>query len=563
MDNRPVFGIDLGTTNSAISVVRTGNKAECIPLRDDKDSPVKYTMPSCVMWKDGKFIVGTDAYNNRDKENVCYSIKRVIQEPEATFTFVDGDKELVMTAVDISCEILKGLVEKTGGDYGDVNDVIITVPAYFNQIGKDNTRAAAIKAGLNPIDIINEPTAAALLYDISSEKETDVVVYDLGGGTFDVTLARITPTANDVLAKFYNFDDSDDIFPANSVRVLASDGDSELGGDDIDKDMLKIVLKKLKGMGYDTKKIPDSYREYMLLQLEQLKKKNAEGEYSYYVGCRCKDGSTIETNVRIVPDDFKKAVKPSMEKTFSKLDHVLTSVPHSCTTIVLVGGSTQNPWIRNELKKRYGKRYSINYGFDADRSVAEGASIYGKSVKFGNAAVEVFDIISLPIGVATEGGTFDAIVGKGMPLPASGDICLTTSVDNQTDLPVKLYQGDKKYVDDCVYLGELTVSDIPPAPAGEPNIYVSVHVSNRSILTCTATINGVTKELPPLDLGGRRTNVKTLDRESKRIVKWKRLVDVLSKEGQTEIAEQLSNLLTRLESGEDVIEEITTLLEDI
>lgn len=565
MDNKPVFGIDLGTTNSAISVVQGGNKPKTIELFEKDSDKTRFTMPSCVMWKDGEFIIGIEAYNNRANENVCYSIKRVMQEPDATFTFKDGDKELTLSAVDISAEILKGIVSKTNGVYGDIEDVVITVPAYFDQIGRDNTRAAALKAGLNPIDIINEPTAAALLYDTNIEEKTkDVVVYDLGGGTFDVTLARITMTENNVLKDFYQFDDSDDNFPKASIKVLATDGNSKLGGDDIDIDMLNIVLGKLEDAGYDTSKIPKVYKEYMILQLEALKKGDSMSNYQYYVGCKCTDGSKIDTYVDIEPTDFLNALKPSLNKTIRLLDKVLNSVQHDCKTIVLIGGSTKNPWLVRALSERYGDKFSINCGYDPDKSVAEGAAVYGKSVKFGNASVQVFDILSIPIGVAL-GEEFSTIIPAGSILPTSGSIVVETAVDYQTSVSIELYQGTSRTIDNCTFLGKLFIDNIPPKLIEETNIVITINISSKNILTCTATIDNITKELPPLDLGGSRQSSNAVkDRKSKQIKRWKTLTKTLREEGNIEVADKLSVLVEKYENGNDSIkEDIITLLESM
>ena len=233
-DSKPVFGIDLGTTNSAISIIKDGRYVETIKLKNGK-----YTMPSCVWFHHNKFIVGDEAYRNRDKEDsVVYSVKRLMQDTKATVTLRDGNETITMTPAEVSAEILKGLVEHTEGMYGKVEDVVVTVPAYFEQSGIDATRKACELAGLNLIGIANEPTAASLCYDIKPEdgNSKDIIVYDLGGGTFDVTLARITmdSSVDNGIADLYGLDSSDEEEPSKVVTTLFVDGDAHLGGDDID-----------------------------------------------------------------------------------------------------------------------------------------------------------------------------------------------------------------------------------------------------------------------------------------------------------------------------------------
>lgn len=575
MNNSAIFGIDLGTTNSAISIVAKGNLSKVIPLhnRDLKlgEDILMNTMPSCVMWTGGdKFVVGKLAYNNRDKENVCYSIKRLMTKVDATYTFRYNGEERTMTAVEISAEILKGLVAKTEGEYGEVKDVIITVPAYFGRIGVGNTEKAAELAGLNLIQVINEPTAAAIVYDaVDNDSEKDVLVYDLGGGTFDVTLARITPSRNEELADFYKFDDSDDNFPKNAVKVLASQGDPVLGGDDIDKDMLNIVMEKMQKSGVDTSLIPDRYKERMILELEGLKKDNSSAdEYSQYnfgINYRDTNGKEVHMTVPLTQHDFMQSVANTMARTFALVDQVLTDVSHHCSTIVLVGGSTINPHIRNAIRARYGAKYRINDSMNPDLSVSNGAAVYGKSVRFGDAAVQVFDIVNIPIGVASM-GEFERVIDAGATLPAEGTITMSTVKDNQTELHINLYQGTSRYVDDCTSLGTIHIKDIPPAPADDPCIVVTIKVSVANKLICTASIDGKVQTLE-LDLRGRSDSASS--KEEKKcgvppfvVKRWRRFAETLCKEDNP-AGEQLKSLLDRLDKGEDLADQITSLISSL
>ena len=290
-----VFGIDLGTTNSAISIVQVG-EPKIITLTNKKD-----TIPSCVMWKDGEFIVGDEAYNNKGLPNVQYSVKRLMEDADATVTFTDGDKSITMTPTEVSAEILKGIVKATGGMYGTVHDVVVTVPAYFNDIGKRNTMKACELAGLNLIALENEPSAAALVYDMPANVQSeDVIVYDLGGGTFDVTLARIFRSeASEFDA--YDFDNTDKAEASKIIKPLALGGDGKLGGDDIDNELLKIVLKKLD---LDINLLTEREIKEFTARLERIKKSGIDQIYESDFECDLTDGTHFHKKVSIGPDDF-------------------------------------------------------------------------------------------------------------------------------------------------------------------------------------------------------------------------------------------------------------------
>ena len=313
-----VFGIDLGTTNSAISIVKTGDP-EIIHLNNGRD-----TLPSCVMWKDGKFIVGDEAYNNKGLSNVQYSVKRMMEDPSATVTFKDGENEKVMTPTEVSAEILKGIVRATDGLYGTVHDVVVTVPAYFNDIGKRNTMKACELAGLNLIALENEPSAAALDYTPPADRDTeDVIIYDLGGGTFDITLASIIKSKADDFDA-YEFDNTTKSSASKIIKPLALGGDGHLGGDDIDDELLKIVLKK---MGIDQFDLSERERKIFTARLERLKKAGIDQTYESEFEGDLLDGTHFSKKVIIGPDDFEAATLPIYKKTRKIMNSVLAEVP--------------------------------------------------------------------------------------------------------------------------------------------------------------------------------------------------------------------------------------------
>ena len=487
-------------------------------------------MPSCVMWHHDKYIVGQEAYEHREQPNVIYSVKRLMQETGATVTLVDGNDRIELTPSEVSAKILRGLVEETGGIYGEIKDVVVTVPAYFNQIGRDNTREACYLAGLNPISIINEPTAASLCYEQDLVTgSSEVIVYDLGGGTFDLTIAKITSTKGaDDLDDIYDFagvESENNSEDGKSVNVIATAGDSHLGGDDLDRELYEIVAAKLRQFGIDASKFTEEYKENLILRLEQLKKRSVQETYSMNITTLGTDGREIRCDVTILPEDFRNATEEIYKRTKKLLKNVLRKNHTTAKNLVLVGGSTKNIWLREFLKQDF-PQFTISTALNPDQSVADGAAIHGKGVKFGDSNVSVFDILPLSIGVL-DAGSVSPILLAGTCLPTAETKVFTTSHDDQSSLAIRLFQGNSVYAEECVEIGEITIDKIEKRPAGVPNLFITLSVSANSELTCTAKVDGKERVLK-IDLGGRSTSAeakagRTLSRNEKAIIKWRRV----------------------------------------
>lgn len=495
----PVFGIDLGTTNSAISVVAHGDSSETIRLADGK-----FTMPSCVMWKDGVFIVGREAYEHRAQPNVIYSVKRFMQDTGKTVTFNDAGKILTATPAEVSAEILKGLVKLTDGVYGEIKDVVVTVPAYFNQNGRNATREACEMAGLNLIDIINEPTAAALCYDLDealASSDTDFITFDFGGGTFDVTLARITNNSKDAdIMDIYGIESDDSSDSGKIIQCLAIEGDSHLGGDDVDNDMLGVLDRKLKQeKGVSVDDFGTEFKEAMLLRLENLKKMGTNGVYGVTIDDDTLKGEHVSCSVMVTQKDFREALLPSYARCRRILDTLISRTPNSARKVILVGGSTKNPILVELLKNDY-PGYEFSDAISQDLAVTQGAAIKGKIDKFGSGNVQVFDILPIAIGVHDE-DKVTTLIPSGAALPATKTYVFTTVKDNQEYMILELMQGKSVIPDECVSLGKLRFGDIPPAPAGKPQLIVTVTVNADSKMVCTGEVNGE-KQILKLDLTG-------------------------------------------------------------
>lgn len=508
-----VFGIDLGTTNSAISIVK-GGRPEIIPVNG------KDTIPSCVMWKDGKFIVGLEAYNNKALPNVVYSVKRLMESPYATVTFVDGDKSITMTPTEVSAEILKGIIAATDGKYGDIKDVVVTVPAYFNDIGKRNTMEACNLAGLNLVALENEPSAAALQYDLKEGVESeDVLIYDLGGGTFDVTLARISQLSN---ADFdiYGFGNASNTQASKVIRPLALGGNGTLGGDDIDNNLFDIMVDKIH-LKRDDFELVD-VKKYTA-QLERMKKSNVRGQFQTMIDAALKDGREVHEKVVITPEDFVDATMPVYKKARKEVLHVLKEVPNHVTKLLLVGGSTKNPIIREALAHDF-PQFEISATLHPDEVVALGASVKGRILKYGDSNIASFDILPMTIGILDCSGSVIPVIGKNAELPVTASAPFTVEHEGQTEMRVAVYQGNSTFKEECVYLGDLVIDGIPTNTEKSPELLVRLTVTANNVLICDAFVEGIHKSLQ-LSLNNDSVSTKTVSRDEKALIRWRALAD--------------------------------------
>lgn len=541
----PAFGIDLGTTNSAISVIINNNKPEPIILTSGKK-----TMPSCVLWNGSKqgFIVGEEAYKRiNEVEHCVYSIKRKMQDPNYTRTFSYGGESITMTPAEISAEILKALVQQTGGMYGKIKDVIVTVPAYFDTTGRAATIEACKLAGLNLLGLLVEPSAAALTYNLDDNNAKNIIVYDLGGGTFDISLIRLSSTekSSDDFDDIYGFDDdpalaqesTDDI--ETHYKVIDTNGDSNLGGDDYDLALYSYVEKQLKDKGIKVEHLTPAFKAGMIRRLEIYKKTDIRSNYKINVNTILDDavGTEIKDSVTIGPMDFARALAPTYKRTVKLLKELISQyeAQYPISDIVLVGGSTKSEILRANLKKDF-SNYRINCNAEPDLSVSLGAAIAAKVNKFGDENIKIFDALSLAISVR-EGNTLVPIIPKATELPAVGRKCYTTVIDNQKTINVELYQGNTKIPEEAAYLGNITITGIEPKPAGEPDISVDVSVDVNGILRCKTVVDSFSRDIT-LELNSDAPQ-KTLSREEKRIIKWRNGISAIKNKERREALESL------------------------
>ncbi len=481
--SKPI-GIDLGTTNSAMAVYENG-EAKIIPNKEGKN-----TTPSIVAFTDkGEILVGDPAKRQMvtNPEKTIYSVKRIMglmcnedkaKEAKERLPYHVTDKNgacaieidgKIYTPQEISAKILMKLKEDAEAYLGTpVTDAVITVPAYFNDAQRKATKEAGTIAGLNVLRIINEPTSAALAYGLDKKDSENIAVYDLGGGTFDVTILE---TGDGV------------------VEVLATGGDAFLGGDDFDNRVIDHIVEEFKKEnGIDLKS------DMMALQRLKEAAENAKKELS--------SATETEINLPFITADasgpkhlvmkitrakFESLIDDLVEKTISKIDEVLKESGLSKSEIkevVMVGGSTRVPLVQEKVKAFFGKE--LNKSVNPDEVVAIGASIQGGVLTGDVKDVLLLDVTPLSLGIETLGGVTTKIIEKGTTIPVKKSQVFSTAEDNQPAVSIHVVQGEREFAKDNKSLGMFELSGIPPAPRGVPQIEVTFDIDANGILTVTA-----------------------------------------------------------------------------
>jgi molecular chaperone DnaK (HSP70) len=538
----PVFCIDLGTTNSAIAVVPSGKSPHVITLDNGKK-----TMPSCVQWKGKEFIVGDKAYKERYKKSTVYSIKTLMGQA-TTVSLEYAGRTKKMTPVEVSAEILKGLVAKAGTQFKNINKAVIAVPAYFSSEQVQATIDAGKLAGLDCVGIVREPTAAATGYGLSSSKKKEevILVYDLGGGTFDVSLLRITNEGEEVasenLLDLYGIEQKTSV----SYNVLNVSGDSHLGGDDIDKELLNIILDKIQvEKQISPSSFTTEYKEKLLLHLEQLKKSGI-ALYTTPIKTKLKDGKAVNFELTITPEDMVQSVMRVYNKTKKIIDKVLENVDISIlSSITLVGGSTKSEVIKSALKRDF-PNVIINDALNPDEAVAAGGAVYAKELVYGNKDIRVFEVIPHSIGVFTDSGIVQ-VISKNDTLPKRTETTFSTLRDDQKEIVIDIFEGESTVIEESRYLGSIKYTDFKPGKAGEVSVLVEMSVDTNGLLTCSTSVQGKRKKVELLNLLGRKGADPLLERKNKKAIRWKKYAESLKDES---ISRDLFETIEKYVSGE-------------
>jgi Fe-S protein assembly chaperone HscA len=481
-----VVGIDLGTTNSLVACVH-GDAPMVI-----RDAAGDALVPSIVsIDEQGAVVVGRDAQRRllTAPQRTLYSVKRfmgrgvdevqdeaaflgfrVSGDPGGVVRLGLGDREL--TPSEVSACILRDLKRRAEdyfreqGEFDfEVDRAVITVPAYFNDAQRTATRDAGRLAGLEVLRIINEPTAASLAYGLDARNRGIIAVYDLGGGTFDISILRV----------------EEGVF-----QVLATNGDTHLGGDDIDRVMAEIVFGEIAGSSSLAPGDLDYLRQAVRKAVIEAKWALSAHERTEI---RVEPGPGLPQAYRraITREEFESHIRPIVERTLGPVRQAMADAslgPADIDEAILVGGSTRVPLVRRLVEEFFGRRPHIE--LNPDEVVALGAALQAEILVSGRREMLLLDVTPLSLGIETMGGVVSKIITRNSTVPASGRDAFTTGVDNQTSIEIHVLQGERELAADCRSLGRFQLRGIPPMPAGLPRVEVRFQIDADGILTVSA-----------------------------------------------------------------------------
>ena len=463
-----IIGIDLGTTNSCVSVLE-GGEPKVIPNPEGNR-----TTPSVVSFKNGERQVGEVAKRQAvTNPNTIMSVKRHM----GTSYKVEAEgKEY--SPQEISAIILQNLKATAESYLGEtVTKAVITVPAYFNDAERQATKDAGKIAGLEVERIINEPTAAALAYGLDkTDEDQTILVYDLGGGTFDVSILDL----------------GDGVFEVKSTA-----GDNRLGGDDFDQVIIDYLVDQFrKENGIDLSK--DKMAVQRLKDAAEKAKKDLSGVTSTQISLpfiTAGEAGPLHLEVTLSRAKFEELSSHLVERTMGPVRQALSDAGLSTSEIdkvILVGGSTRIPAVQEAIKKATGKE--PHKGVNPDEVVAMGAAIQGGVITGDVKDVVLLDVTPLSLGIETMGGVFTKLIDRNTTIPTSKSQVFSTAADNQTAVDIHVLQGERPMATDNKTLGRFQLSDIPPAPRGIPQIEVSFDIDKNGIVNVRAKDLGTNKE---------------------------------------------------------------------
>lgn len=487
-----IIGIDLGTTNSVVSIMEGGEVKVIANQEGNRITPsvVAYT-------EKGDRLVGDPAKRQAvtNPKNTIYSIKRFMgrrhsevesEEKIVPYKVVGGPNEYVKVEVhgktytppEVSAQVLRKLKESAEAYLGHtVNRAVITVPAYFNDAQRQATKDAGEIAGLKVDRIINEPTAAALAYGLQNKKNEKIAVFDLGGGTFDVSVLEVD---NEL------------------VEVLSTNGDTHLGGDDFDEVLIKHIADKFQAEnGIDLRKDPMALQR--LREAAEKAKKELSGQQQTDINLPfiTADASGAKhLQMTVTRAEFERMIDPLVERCRKPVENALRDAklsPSQIDEVVLVGGSTRVPMVQELVKKMFGGK-EPHRGVNPDEVVSIGAAIQGGIISGDVKDMVLLDVTPLSLGLETEGGVLTVLVERNTTIPVTKKETFSTAADGQTAVTISVYQGERPMARDNRLLNQFNLEGILPAPRGTPKIEVTFDLDVNGILNVKAKDQSTGKE---------------------------------------------------------------------